>query len=511
MKSFYAFLLLIVSPVYGAGKVSDERCIPVAKVYGNIICKSEIQMDAEIYKYWLQRQSEKEASAKKIKVEQTRLAKLIWGLSAEGFFSRGIIEVTEDEIDQLVNLLKKKQLVELETSLSQKQFLNELLKKKEYDQPEKGKIEAHILLLENLIRNSERRKKEQVNNNAEKIVWASIMKKWKIDKALFDYYGGRVISQQAGLEPIDAYKQFILDRLDKQEVVIIDNEFSGIYANLLDTAERGHAYLNADQIKDGFAKPFWKNNLESSRAQDFKSFKESYLRLPTRNQKYWIQCDRGYKLNNKAEWFKICQKAIETGSIAALYRVGESYFFGKFTEKNEQEAVKYYWKAARANYPMALVKLGTLYQSGWAVEKDEERAFGLIEKAARMSFPEGMEALAELYEKGVGVRKNLSTSISLRQESALLGENKSQYQLIKYYSKPGASNDDLIQGYAWASVWPSNIRFQKAKDNIGLRLNVNQKQRAEELAKSLIETVKKNKNEMRAKWDDKNFYNLRSK
>jgi hypothetical protein len=39
-----------------------------------------------------------------------------------------------------------------------------------------------------------------------------IIRQWKLNKALYDEYGGRIIYQQLGPEPLDAYSQFLRQR-----------------------------------------------------------------------------------------------------------------------------------------------------------------------------------------------------------------------------------------------------------------------------------------------------------
>jgi len=39
-----------------------------------------------------------------------------------------------------------------------------------------------------------------------------IIRQWKINKALYEQYGGRIIYQQLGPEPLDAYRQFLRQR-----------------------------------------------------------------------------------------------------------------------------------------------------------------------------------------------------------------------------------------------------------------------------------------------------------
>jgi hypothetical protein len=40
----------------------------------------------------------------------------------------------------------------------------------------------------------------------------ALIRQWKVNKALYDQYGGRLIYQQLGPEPLDAYRQFLRQR-----------------------------------------------------------------------------------------------------------------------------------------------------------------------------------------------------------------------------------------------------------------------------------------------------------
>jgi hypothetical protein len=39
-----------------------------------------------------------------------------------------------------------------------------------------------------------------------------IIRQWKINKALYDQFGGRIVYQQLGPEPLDAYREFLRQR-----------------------------------------------------------------------------------------------------------------------------------------------------------------------------------------------------------------------------------------------------------------------------------------------------------
>jgi hypothetical protein len=52
-----------------------------------------------------------------------------------------------------------------------------------------------------------------------------IIRHWKINKALYDQYGGRIIYQQLGPEPLDAYRQFLRQREADGAFAIHDQAF----------------------------------------------------------------------------------------------------------------------------------------------------------------------------------------------------------------------------------------------------------------------------------------------
>jgi hypothetical protein len=44
---------------------------------------------------------------------------------------------------------------------------------------------------------------------AREAIAAAFIRQWKINRALYQQYGGRIVFQQGGLEPLDAYRKFL--------------------------------------------------------------------------------------------------------------------------------------------------------------------------------------------------------------------------------------------------------------------------------------------------------------
>ena len=82
---------------------------------------------------------------------------------------------------------------------------------------------------------------------------------WTINKALYAKYGGRVIFQQTGAEPIDAYRDFLRDQEKSGRFQINDKQYeSGFWRYFTsDTGykfakkEDGAKLINAPWLDDG--------------------------------------------------------------------------------------------------------------------------------------------------------------------------------------------------------------------------------------------------------------------
>ncbi|MCP3928628.1 MAG: hypothetical protein GY705_05950 [Bacteroidetes bacterium] len=101
-----------------------------------------------------------------------------------------------------------------------------------------------------------------------------MVESWKLNKALFDKYGGRIIFQQFGIEPIDAYQALIEDIKSKGKLKIIKSGFDTIFAEQeAYNKSNSHSFIP----KDSFSTPYW----ELEKSED--SYKDSikhYTSIP---------------------------------------------------------------------------------------------------------------------------------------------------------------------------------------------------------------------------------------
>ena len=98
-----------------------------------------------------------------------------------------------------------------------------------------------------------------------------VVESWKMNKALFDKYGGRIVFQQFGIEPIDAYQALIEDIKNKGKLKIIKSDFENIFAEQeAYNKSNNHTFIP----KDSFSTPYWElENNEYSYKDSIRHYK----------------------------------------------------------------------------------------------------------------------------------------------------------------------------------------------------------------------------------------------
>ena len=88
-----------------------------------------------------------------------------------------------------------------------------------------------------------------------------MIRAWKLNKALYDEYGGSVIFQQAGIEPLGAYRAWLEAHEGKGDFQILEPTLrTAFWAYFVST---GHNFIPIDKfqqetgLKSPFEKPWW--------------------------------------------------------------------------------------------------------------------------------------------------------------------------------------------------------------------------------------------------------------
>jgi hypothetical protein len=86
----------------------------------------------------------------------------------------------------------------------------------------------------------------------------AIIRQWKLNRALHEQYGGRVIYQQMGPEPLDAYRQFLEERQRAGDFTIDDPALAEAFWGYF-TDDSLHDFMGAGSEDEAraFATPPW--------------------------------------------------------------------------------------------------------------------------------------------------------------------------------------------------------------------------------------------------------------
>jgi len=86
----------------------------------------------------------------------------------------------------------------------------------------------------------------------------AMIERWKLNKALYEQYGGRIVFQQFGPEPLDAYRRHLEERLQAGDFKIHNAEFAEAFWDYFTNASRHSFYApGSPEEAQAFAVPFW--------------------------------------------------------------------------------------------------------------------------------------------------------------------------------------------------------------------------------------------------------------
>jgi hypothetical protein len=84
----------------------------------------------------------------------------------------------------------------------------------------------------------------------------SMITRWKVNRAMYREYGGRVIGQQLGPEPLDAYRQFLEAQESAGNFVINDPAMEQSFWRYF-RDDSMHSFLDPEEADAVFAEPPW--------------------------------------------------------------------------------------------------------------------------------------------------------------------------------------------------------------------------------------------------------------
>lgn len=112
--------------------------------------------------------------------------------------------------------------------------------------------------MDKAMKQAESRAGTAESDAAEALVARSFIEQWKVNRSLYRQYGGRVIYQQGGPEPLDAWQQFLRDAQKNGKFTIKNKEMEPALWSYY-TTENIHRFYpdSGDQKEKAINTPWW--------------------------------------------------------------------------------------------------------------------------------------------------------------------------------------------------------------------------------------------------------------
>ena len=157
------------------------------------------------------------------------------------------------------------------------------------------------------------------------------------------------------------------------------------------------------------------------------------------------------KVNFVSDALKI---AAEQNDPAAIFEIGRRYTNGIGTEKNLEEAARWYSHAANKGYVPAQYLIGNFNEKGIGVPKDRTLAEAWYEQAAENGHVVAMHNLAVINATPDPLtgEPNFEKAIKWFAKAAEYGVRDSQVNLGIFLAKGSGVPVDLVEAYKWFAI-----------------------------------------------------------
>lgn len=173
------------------------------------------------------------------------------------------ITVTQAEKDAYIDRLRRSMEQDRQNQARRRDELAGKLQAQGLSDAERKALSAELEALEDLIANLAEvtappaEDPEEVRAARQEIASAFI-RQWKLNRALYQDYGGRIIFQQGGPEPLDAYRRFLEERQAQGAFRILDPELdSAFWRYYRDDAIHSFYPPGSTEEAEAFQVPWW--------------------------------------------------------------------------------------------------------------------------------------------------------------------------------------------------------------------------------------------------------------
>lgn len=175
----------------------------------------------------------------------------------------------------------------------------------------------------------------------------------------------------------------------------------------------------------------------------------------------------GRSFSNNAKAAECFRRAHELNSAIGTYNYATRLMDGIGVRKSTKRAVKLLEQSAKSGYPAAMSKLGDLYYDGKFVVMNYHKAFDLYEQAAALNSAAGFFGLGLLYGQGLWPTKDLAVA-RIKFEKAVELNPAYAHRLANFFDHGVIFDKDPSE----ANAWRDKVKAEPGSSNQQLGENV---------------------------------------
>jgi hypothetical protein len=174
------------------------------------------------------------------------------------------IEVTPEEIDAYLRGMDRLAAKDRAEREARRQEIADRLAESDLDAEERGSLTAELDALNQLegdLAELSRESDADETRHARRTIAEAFIRQWKINRALYEQYRGRIIFQQGGPEPLDAYRRFLEAHQARGDFEILNQGFEKPFWHYYLTDTLHSFYPPGSEAETGaFQAPWWLAN-----------------------------------------------------------------------------------------------------------------------------------------------------------------------------------------------------------------------------------------------------------
>lgn len=212
-----------------SGRPADEV---VARLKGEPITIGDLEPDARTVEMNRKAWDEATFNGWMEQVHGQKLIAVIFGELLEEYRRSEEIEPTPEEIDQFIEAVAQTKEESRKEFREQREQIKRRLKEEKLPESERQRLEEQLENLESILASDAEQEEfarshwgdqtEAMQRRSRERIARQMITSWKVNRSLYERYGGRVIFQQAGPEPVDAYRMFLEEHRDAGDFEILD-------------------------------------------------------------------------------------------------------------------------------------------------------------------------------------------------------------------------------------------------------------------------------------------------